>query len=80
MVIKEMSMHMASPEAAFQATTSEDCYQELCNWQYRSAPIRNITFRQVVEIFCKNPIPDEMQRYFADLGPLNLFAVVSGMF
>ncbi|CAF3597515.1 unnamed protein product [Fusarium graminearum] len=77
MVIKEMSMHMASPEAAFQATTSEDCYQELCNWQYRSALIRNITFRQVVEIFCKNPIPDEMQRYFADLGPLNLFAVVS---
>ncbi|KAF0637477.1 hypothetical protein FPSE5266_09730 [Fusarium pseudograminearum] len=77
MVIKEMSMHMASPEAVFQATTSEDCYQELCKWQSRSAPIRNITFRQVVEIFCKNPIPNEMQRYFADLGPLNLFAVVS---
>ncbi|PTD06354.1 hypothetical protein FCULG_00011714 [Fusarium culmorum] len=80
MVIKEMSMHMASPEAVFQASSSAECYQELCNWQSRAVPICSITFRQVVEIFCKSPIPDGMQRYFADLGPLNLFAVVSGMF
>ncbi|KAF5236557.1 hypothetical protein FAUST_6471 [Fusarium austroamericanum] len=77
MVIKEMSMHMASPEAVFQASSSAECYQELCNWQSRAVPICSITFRQVVEIFCKSPIPDGMQRYFADLGPLNLFAVVS---
>jgi hypothetical protein len=80
MVIKEMGMHMASPEAAFQATTSEECCRELCNWQSRSAPICKITFRQVVESFCKSPIPIETQRCFADLGPLNLFAVVSGTF
>jgi hypothetical protein len=72
-----MGMHMASPEAAFQATTSEECCRELCNWQSRSAPICKITFRQVVESFCKSPIPIETQRCFADLGPLNLFAVVS---
>ncbi|RGP78351.1 hypothetical protein FLONG3_3487 [Fusarium longipes] len=77
MVIKEMSMHMASPEAAFQAASSAECARELRNWQSRSVPTRNITFREVVESFCRSSIPNGMQRCFADLGPLNLFAVVS---
>jgi hypothetical protein len=80
MVIKEMSMHMASPEAAFQAISSEECARELYNWQSRSVQTRNITFREVVESFCRSSIPNVMQRCFADLGPLNLFAVVSGTF
>ncbi|KAL4728100.1 hypothetical protein ACLX1H_004829 [Fusarium chlamydosporum] len=77
MVIKEMAMHMASPESAFQATSGSDCAQELFAWHSRSAPIRNITFREVVESFCKSSIREGMQQRFADLGPLNLFAVVS---
>ncbi|KAF4337984.1 C2H2 transcription factor [Fusarium beomiforme] len=78
MVIREMSMHMAFPEAAFQAETSEECAQELQIWHLRSTLIRNITFREVVESFCRDTFSDDMRRCFADLGPLNLFAVVSG--
>lgn len=78
MVIKEMSMHMAFPEAVFQATTSAECAQEIHNWHLRSASVQNITFREVVESFCKNSIPETKRRCFSDLGPLNLFAVVSG--
>ncbi|KAF5984154.1 C2H2 zinc finger transcription factor [Fusarium bulbicola] len=77
MVIKEMSMHMAFPEAAFQASTATECAQELQNWHLRSALMKNITFREVVERFCGKPFSNDMRRLFADLGPLNLFAVVS---
>ncbi|KAG7428558.1 Aryl-alcohol dehydrogenase [Fusarium oxysporum f. sp. raphani] len=77
MVIKEMSMHMAFPEAAFQASTSTECARELQNWHLRSTPLRNITFREVVESFCGRSFSNDMRRLFADLGPLNLFAVVS---
>jgi hypothetical protein len=79
MVIKEMTMHLASPEAAFQATSSDECLRELYTWQSRSALIRSITFREVVESFCRSSITGATQQCFADLGPLNLFAVVSGM-
>ncbi|KAF4428780.1 C2H2 transcription factor [Fusarium acutatum] len=77
MVIKEMSMHMAFPEAAFQASTSTECARELQNWHLRSTLLQNITFREVVERFCGKPFSNDMRRLFADLGPLNLFAVVS---
>ncbi|CAG7557605.1 unnamed protein product [Fusarium equiseti] len=77
MVIKEMTMHLASPEAAFQATSSDECFRELYTWQSRSALIRSITFREVVENFCRSSITGATQQCFADLGPLNLFAVVS---
>ncbi|KAH7217114.1 hypothetical protein BKA60DRAFT_609067 [Fusarium oxysporum] len=77
MVIKEMSMHMAFPEAAFQASTSTECARELQNWHLRSTPLRSITFREVVESFCGRSFSNDMRRLFADLGPLNLFAVVS---
>lgn len=78
MVIKEMSMHMAFPEAAFQASTSTECARELQNWRLRSSLLHNITFREVVERFCGKPFSNDWRRLFADLGPLNLFAVVSG--
>ncbi|KAF5675069.1 C2H2 transcription factor [Fusarium circinatum] len=77
MVIKEMSMHMAFPEAVFQASTSTECAQELQNWHLRSTLMKNITFREVVERFCGKPFSNGMRRHYADLGPLNLFAVVS---
>ncbi|KAF5560791.1 C2H2 transcription factor [Fusarium phyllophilum] len=77
MVIKEMSMHMAFPEAAFQASTSTECARELQNLHLRSTLMRNVTFREVVERFCGKPFSNDMRRLFADLGPLNLFAVVS---
>ena len=80
MVIKEMTMHLASPEAAFQATSSDECFRQLYTWQSRSGLTRGITFREVVESFCRSSITGATQQCFADLGPLNLFAVVSGMF
>ncbi|KAF5638109.1 C2H2 transcription factor [Fusarium sp. NRRL 52700] len=76
MVIKEMSMHMAFPEAAFQASTPTECAQELQTWHLRSQ-LQSITFREVVESFCGKSFSNDMRRLFADLGPLNLFAVVS---
>lgn len=76
-MIKEMVMHMAWPESTFQATTAADCAREAQQWLRRSAPLHNITLREVVEFFCSGVIVPEVCRTFADLGPLNLFCIVS---
>ncbi|KAL7622130.1 hypothetical protein AAE478_007632 [Parahypoxylon ruwenzoriense] len=78
MVIKEMDMHMAWPEAIFQAATSAECAQEVQKWLLRCAPICNITTRETVESFCKSSLGPNIRRCFADMGPLNLFVIVSG--
>ncbi|CAK7226337.1 hypothetical protein SBRCBS47491_006196 [Sporothrix bragantina] len=76
-MIKEMVMHMAWPESVFQATTAADCAQEVQLWLARSAPTLNMTLREIVEAFCSGVLAPDVCRYFADLGPLNLFCIVS---
>ncbi|KAL1890729.1 hypothetical protein Sste5346_008054 [Sporothrix stenoceras] len=76
-MIKEMVMHMAWPESTFQATTAADCAREAQLWLRRSAPLHNVTLREVVESFCSGVIVPDICRTFADLGPLNLFCIVS---
>ncbi|KAL6364281.1 hypothetical protein LRP88_02200 [Fusarium phalaenopsidis] len=78
MVIQEMAMHMAWPEALFQAATADECAQQLQVWLRRSA-LTNMTVRDAVNIFCNNNIEPNIRVQFADLGPLNLFTIVSGI-
>lgn len=77
MVIMEMDMDMAWPEAAFQACTAEKCAQEVQNWLQRSPMVANMVLRDAVELFYKEPIDMRLCMDFADLGPLNLFAIVA---
>ncbi|CAK7206109.1 hypothetical protein SEUCBS139899_008893 [Sporothrix eucalyptigena] len=76
-MIKEMVMHMAWPESVFQAKTAADCAREVQLWQTRSAPLHTVTLREIVESFCSGVLIPDVCRYFADLGPLNLFCIVS---
>ncbi|KAB5585027.1 fungal-specific transcription factor domain-containing protein [Coniochaeta sp. 2T2.1] len=78
MVIKEMTMHMASPESCFQASTSEDCLDQIRQWMPDSTAMCNITLRQAIESLCVKTLSPESQLRMAELGPLNMFAIISG--
>lgn len=78
MVIKEMKMHMASPEACFQAPTAEEAIQEIHNWMPESSSFYNLSLRDGIETLCLDPLTPNELNSVARLGPLNLFAIVSG--
>lgn len=80
MVIKEMRMHMASPEAVFQAPTAEKCLEEIYRWMPSPSPICNTLLRDVLENVIGTTLDADMLQRLAQLGPLNLFVVVSGEF
>lgn len=74
MAIKEMKMHLASNEACFQALTSEQCLRHLQN----SLPHDGYTLTSLTAMMCKEPITIDNQTLLADIGPLNMFASISG--
>jgi hypothetical protein len=78
MMINEMKMHMAWPEACFQAGTASSCEEEIKRWVPKSSSVFNLTLRDALEQVCRERMDSEVQRKFADLGPLNLFAIISG--
>lgn len=71
-------MHIARPDGCFQAATGEECLEELRIWSGHSPVLPTLTFHEAVEMACRGGMSEEMQRTFANLGPLNLFAVISG--
>ncbi|MBE3041563.1 hypothetical protein IMZ48_03080, partial [Candidatus Bathyarchaeota archaeon] len=77
-MIKEMKMHMARPEGCFQAATGEECLEGLQAWGNHSPVLSTLTFHEVVEMVCRGGMSEEMHQVLANLGPLNLFAVISG--
>ncbi|KAJ2893600.1 hypothetical protein MKZ38_008423 [Zalerion maritima] len=78
MVIKEMKMHLATPEACFQAPTAEDCLREILLWVSPSHPCRDMLLSEAIENICTESIaPDAHQQFGQQMGPLNLFAIVS---
>ncbi|RFU34098.1 hypothetical protein B7463_g2207, partial [Scytalidium lignicola] len=79
MVIKEMKMHMAAPEACFQAATEDECYQQIHKWLPADASYWKISFRTAFENICKNNFSTNLAHLTATLGPLNLFALISGI-
>ncbi|KXX81034.1 Zinc finger protein klf1 [Madurella mycetomatis] len=79
MVIKEMKMHMASPEACFQAATAEECIEQIHRWMPPSSPFCSLLLREALEhLFIEAMTPDSQQK-FSLLGPVNLFAMVSAI-
>jgi hypothetical protein len=78
MVIKEMKMDMASPEACFQADTAEECIDQIHRWMPPDSPFATLLLRDAIENLCLETMTPECHQRFSQLGPLNLFAMVSG--
>lgn len=71
-------MHMASPEACFQAPTAEEAIEQIHHWMPASSSFYGLSLRDGIETLCLDPLtPNELDSV-ARLGPLNLFAIVSG--
>lgn len=77
MVIKEVQSALAWPESVFQAGTAEECLEEIRKWSARAPLLSNMTVRQAIELVCSDEIGEDMHHTLADMGPLNLFMVVS---
>ncbi|CAG7962578.1 unnamed protein product [Penicillium salamii] len=79
MLIKEMRLHMATPEACFQATTADQCHEQI----QTSLPARSlywsISFRGAFESLCKDDPSTDIHGLVATLCPLNLFALTSAI-
>lgn len=79
MVIKEMRLHMATPEACFQALTADQCHHQIQLSLPARSPYWSISFRGAFESLCKDDPSANIHRLLATLCPLNLFALTSGM-
>ena len=78
MVIKEVQSALAWPESVFQAGTAEECLEEIRKWSARAPLLSNMTVRQAIELVCSDGISEDLHHTLADMGPLNLFVIVSG--
>lgn len=82
MVIKEMTLGLASCEAIFQVESSEVCFQLLQGQLHSNASrlFKPVTiFYQAAEILCRNELDDTVILQLANLGPLNLFTITSSL-
>jgi hypothetical protein len=77
MVIKEMKMHMASPDACFQAATADECIDQIHRWMPPTSLFPNLLLREAIENLCLDTLTPESIQQYSQLGPLNLFAMVS---
>ncbi|KAK4039005.1 hypothetical protein C8A01DRAFT_16967 [Parachaetomium inaequale] len=79
MVIKEMKMHMASPDACFQAATAEECIDQIHRWMPPTSLFPSLLLREAIENLCLDTLTPESIQQYSQLGPLNLFAMVSAI-
>ncbi|KOS47469.1 hypothetical protein ACN38_g1623 [Penicillium nordicum] len=79
MVIKEIRMHMATPEACFQATTADQCHHQLQLFLPARSLYWTTSFRGSFESLCKDDLSANIRHLLATLGPLNLFTLTSAI-
>lgn len=80
MVAKEMKMHVAAPEACFQAPTADLCFENIQRWMPSTALCWKVSFRSLFESLCLDDLTGIMRHSVAALGPLNLFLIISGKY
>lgn len=77
-MIKEATLHLACPEACFQATTEAGCFDEIQRWYSGEHSGTQVSYLDCIAMIRQESMTVESQRLFAFLGPLNLFALTSG--
>lgn len=80
MVIKEMKIHTAVPEACFQAMTADECYEQIQIWLPSESLYWKISLCSAFQTLCKDTLEVGVRDGLAALGPLNLFILTSGQF
>ncbi|CAG8254738.1 unnamed protein product [Penicillium olsonii] len=80
MLVKEMRLHMTTPEACFQARTADQCHEQIQLFLPNTSLYWSISFRGAFESLCKDDPSTDIHHLLATLCPLNLFALTSGTF
>lgn len=78
-VVSELKMDVACPEACFQAETAEECLASLKVWSSTRFWKKRLSVVSVVRRICQGPIDETLVQGFSSLGTLNLFTLVQGM-
>lgn len=76
-------MEMSSPESCFQASSKEECFNELKAWRERiDIDAANLNVLSAVLALCDNAImtTPAMRRAFAHLSVLNMFTIVHALY
>lgn len=71
-------MHVATPEACFQAASADECIDQIHRWMPPASLFCSLLLREAIENLCLDNMTPASQEQFAQLGPVNLFAMVSG--
>jgi hypothetical protein len=79
-VVSELKMDVSCPEACFQAESATECLLQLEEWTKTRFWRNRSSMVSVVRRICHYQIDEEMVREFSQLGTLNLFTVVQGIF
>jgi hypothetical protein len=78
MVIKEMKINTAVPEACFQALTADECFEQLQLFLPPESPYWKVSLCSAFQTLCKDNLTMSARDCLASLGPLNLFVLASG--
>lgn len=76
MVVSELKMDMACPEACFQAESAEECLAELRKWTGSVFWREQLSVASVVRRICQGGLSEQAILKFARMGTLNLFTTV----
>ncbi|KAJ5777028.1 hypothetical protein N7520_000274 [Penicillium odoratum] len=79
MLISELRMDVACPEACFQAESAAECLGSLRVWAGTRFWKKKLSIVSVVRRICQSPIKDGLVQEFSQLGTLNLFTVVQAI-
>ena len=79
MSVKEMKMDCASPERLFQASSSREWLAWSSAHEISNGSLKNFRIDEIIKTICRDELDPESQQHFANLGPLNLFAITSAI-
>ncbi|KAJ5637209.1 hypothetical protein N7490_007088 [Penicillium lividum] len=79
MLISELRMDVACPEACFQAESAAECLGSLRVWAGTRFWKKRLSIVSVVRRICQSPLKDGLVQEFSQLGTLNLFTVVQAI-
>ncbi|KAL4999813.1 hypothetical protein BDV10DRAFT_183961 [Aspergillus recurvatus] len=79
MVIKEMKIHTAVPEACFQSMDGDECYEQIQLYLPSESPYWKVSLCSAFQLLCRESLEVTVRDGLAALGPLNLFALTSAI-
>ncbi|KAL2826448.1 hypothetical protein BDW59DRAFT_160968 [Aspergillus cavernicola] len=79
MVVSELKMEMACPEACFQAESAEECFRAMKEWETTMFWRQRLSIVAVVKSICQKDLASLSVDEFCRMGSLNLFTVVQAL-